>query len=80
MTLVHAQALLSIEKISYSSQNLKVSLIYEAGGMLACVAGAKRGGGRGEGEKGGRENPQSPSVYPFLPIRYPFRRLLSRLV
>ena len=36
---------------------------------LACVAGAKRGGGT--------LSPQSPSF--FLPIPYPFRRLLLRL-
>ena len=46
---------------------------------LACVAGAKRGGGRG-GQKGKRES----IPLPFFPsslsaIRYPFRRLLRRL-
>ena len=58
---------------------------------VACVAGAKRGGGggRGEGEmEKGREppspSPQSPSPfslppYPLPPTPYPFRRLLRRL-
>ena len=35
---------------------------------VACVAGAKRGGGRGE--RGGKKgNP--PLLFPFLPIPYP---------
>ena len=49
----------------------------------------KKGRGRGEGEKRqrgkGRElsavsslSPQSPSLFPFLPIPYPFRHLLRR--
>ena len=39
---------------------------------VACVAGAKRGGG-GEREKGKREGraPQSPLLFPFLPIPHP---------
>ena len=55
---------------------------------VACVAGAKRGGGGGR-EKGKREgslspSPQSPSPfslppYPLPPTPYPFRRLLRRL-
>ena len=51
--------------------------------MLACVTVTKRGGGGGgeEGEKREGENRQPPpSVYPFLPIPYRFRRLLRRLV
>ena len=40
---------------------------------LACVAGAKRGG-----RWGGRKA-KTPSVFPFFPIPYPFRRLLRRL-
>ena len=42
------------------------------------------GGGRQARKRGkGRESlplsPQSPSLFPFLPIIYPFRRLLRRL-
>ena len=42
---------------------------------LACVVGAKRGGGRGR-EKGKRERsplplPNPPPLFPFLPIPYP---------
>ena len=46
---------------------------------LASVAGAKRGQ-EGEGEKCESFSPQSPSLFPFLPIPYPFRRLLRRLI
>ena len=51
---------------------------------LACVAGAK-GEGEGEGEKHKfYQNipslPYPPSFFPFLPIPYPFRRLLRRLM
>ena len=43
---------------------------------IACLAGAKKGGGGG----GFREkSTKSPSLFPFLPIPYPFRRLLRRL-
>ena len=43
--------------------------------QLACVAGAKRGGGGGR-EKGKREGsppplPNPPPLFPFLPIPYP---------
>ena len=52
---------------------------------VVCVAGAKGGGGGGGGiEKGKKEgSPLSPPnplpLFPFLPIPYPFRRLLRRL-
>ena len=47
---------------------------------VACVANAKRGGGvKGEGRKTLTLSPQSPSLFPFLPIPYPFRRLLHKL-
>ena len=43
-----------------------------------------RGGGGGGGRKARKRgkvtlSPQSPSFLPFLPIPYPFRRLLRRL-
>ena len=44
--------------------------------LIACVAGTKRGGGRGEG--GGRKV-QNPPFFPFLPIPYPFQCLPHRL-
>ena len=47
--------------------------------FLACVAGTKRGG-VGDREKGKREGSPPPPLFPFLPIPYPFRRLLRRLV
>ena len=46
--------------------------------LTACVAGAKRGGGGG-GEKSyplPLSKPATPPLFPFLPIPYPFRRLL----
>ena len=36
---------------------------------LACVAGAKRGGGKGAAEREKGINP--PPLFPFLPIPYP---------
>ena len=42
--------------------------------LIVCVAGTKRGGGRGEGEKC-----KIPPFFPFLPIPYPFQCLLRRL-
>ena len=45
--------------------------------QIACVAGAKRGGGRGEGERDPIPLPFFPSS--LSPIPYPFRRLLRRL-
>ena len=54
--------------------------------FVARVAGAKRGGGGGGGtEKSAKGSPifssQSPSLFPFLliPFPYPFRRLIRRL-
>ena len=50
-----------------------------------CVVGIKKGGGEGreKSAKGKKEgsavsslSPQSPSLFLFLPIPYPFRRLL----
>ena len=35
---------------------------------------------RKEGEEKGTLSPQSSSFFPFLPIPYPFRRLLRKLV
>ena len=44
--------------------------------FLAFVVGAKRGG-EVEKEKNGKAfSPQFPSLFPFLPIPYPFRRRL----
>ena len=41
----------------------------------------KRGRGRNKARKRGKgKGAQSPSLFPFLPIPYPFRRLLRRLV
>jgi len=57
--------------------------IPHSGSKLACVAGAKRGGGgqgKREGEREKREWEKSPSLFPYLPpIPYPCRRLLRRL-
>ena len=67
---------------------LKSTIIWDCNlcEKLACVTGAKRGGG-GWREKGKREGslPLSPIPLPFFPsslspIPYPFRRLLRRLV
>ena len=41
--------------------------------ILACVAGAKRGG------EGGGRKALPPSLFPLFSIPYPFRRLLRRL-
>ena len=57
---------------------------------IACVIGAKGGGGEGrekraKGKKEGKTvsflSLQSPSFFPFLPILYPFRRhILSQVL
>ena len=54
---------------------------------LACVAGAKRGGGGGARKarkrgKGRESHPFSPLIYPppFFPIPYPFRHLYFQTI
>ena len=51
--------------------------------LLACVAGAKRGGRKARKRGKGRSlplSPLTPSPFPFFPIPYPFRRLLRRII
>ena len=52
-------------------------------GIIDCVAGAILGAEDGRKARKGKKNltlsPQTPSLFPFLPISYPFRRLLRRL-
>ena len=61
--------------------------LFQHSAYIACVVGIKRGGDEGrkksaEGKKEGSAvyslSPQSPSLFPFLPIPYAFRHLLRR--
>ena len=82
---------ISRNRIKYSKNTTrKDSIKYNSfiSAYKACVVGIKKEGER-EGEKRQREkgrelsavsslSPQSPSLFPFLPIPYPFGHLLPR--
>ena len=69
-------------------ENGYLSYWRDSANSVACVAGAKRGRemGREKSTKEGKGkggslplSPLPPSLFPFFPIPYPFRRLLRRL-
>ena len=83
-------AAISRNRIKYSKNTTrKDSIKYNSfiSAYIACVVGIKKGGGEGreKSAKGKKEgsavsslSPQSPSLFLFLPIPYPFRHLLRR--
>ena len=54
---------------------IKITFLRHEGDLNSSLRGTRKKGGGGEREK----RVKSPSLFPFLPILYPFRRLLRRL-
>ena len=72
-------------RLKLVSTSFKVSRMVAGGAQIAIFFVKRGGGGGGEGEKSERGekerevtlSPQSLSLFPFLPIPYPFRRLAT---